>query len=64
LHESQSNRKDNSEDYQENIKGRLTLTTPTNCKENSEENTQSSQKGFKVDIHLLLSQIIFHLHVV
>ena len=58
LHESQSDSQHNSEDYQEDIEGWLTLTTPTDCEEDSEEYTQSSQKSFQVNVHLLSTNII------
>ena len=54
LHECQSNRKDNCEDNQEYIKRRLTLSTPTNCEENSEEDTQTSQHHLKVNVHFIV----------
>jgi hypothetical protein len=58
LHEGQSDSQHNSEDYQKDIEGWLTLTTPTNCEENSEKYTQSSQKSFQVNVHLLSTNII------
>jgi hypothetical protein len=60
LHEGQDNSNNNCEDDQEDIKGGLTLTTPTNCKENSKEDTQGSQKSFQVNVHLLYSNIILN----
>jgi hypothetical protein len=51
LHESQYNSQYNSKDDQEDIKGWLTLATPSNCKENSKEYTQTSQQHFKVNVH-------------
>jgi hypothetical protein len=60
LHEGQSNSQYNSKDYQEDIKGWLTLATPSNCEENSEEDTQTSQHHLKVNVHFLQStKIIF-----
>jgi hypothetical protein len=55
LSESQYNSKYNGEENQEDIKRRLTLATPSNCKENSQEDTQTSQQHFQVDVHFLLS---------
>jgi hypothetical protein len=55
LHEGQDNSQDNSKDDQENIKDRLTLATPSNCKENSEEYTQTSQQHFKVNVHFIIN---------
>jgi hypothetical protein len=61
LHEGQSNSQYNCEDYQEYIKGWLTLATPTNCEENSEEDTQTSQQHLKVNVHFYnLQRFIFH----
>jgi hypothetical protein len=60
LHESQYNSQYNCEDDQEDIKGWLTLATPTNCEENSEKDTQTSQQHLKVNVHFLQStKIIF-----
>ena len=42
LHECQSDTQYNSKDYEEHIKCGLTLASPTNCKEDSEEDTQGS----------------------
>ena len=54
LHESQSNSQYNRKDYEEHIEGRLTLATPTNCKEDSQEHTQTSQQHLKVDVHFIV----------
>jgi hypothetical protein len=51
LHEGQSNSQYNSKDYQEYIKGWLTLATPSNCEEYPEEDTQTSQQHLKVNVH-------------
>jgi hypothetical protein len=59
LHEGQSNSQYNRKDYQEYIKGWLTLATPTNCEENSEEDTQTSQQHLKVNVHFLQSTKIY-----
>jgi len=64
LHEGQSDSQYNSEDDQEDIKGWLTLATPTNCEENSEEDTQTSQQHLKVNVHFYnLQRFIFHLQL-
>jgi hypothetical protein len=55
LHKCQCNSQDNSEDDQEDIEGWLTLATPSNCKENSEEYTQTSQQHFKVNVHFIIN---------
>jgi len=61
LHEGQSNSQYNRKDYQEYIKGWLTLATPPNCEENSEEDTQTSQQHLKVNVHFYnLQRFIFH----
>ena len=61
LHEGQSDSQYNRKDYQEYIKGWLTLATPTNCEENSEEDTQTSQQHLKVNVHFYnLQRFIFH----
>ena len=64
LHEGQSNSQYNSEDNQEDIKGWLTLATPSNCEENSEEDTQTSQQHFKVNVHFyILQRFIFNYRI-
>jgi len=61
LHECQGNSQYNSEDYEEHIEGWLTLATPTNCEENSEEDTQTSQQHLKVNVHFYnLQRFIFN----
>ena len=54
LHKRQSNCKHNCEDNQEYIKRRLTLSTPTNGEENSQEHTQTTEEYFQVDIHFII----------
>jgi hypothetical protein len=59
LHECQYNSQHNGEDDQEDIKGWLTLATPSNCEENSQKYTQTSQQHFKVNIHFYYHHRLF-----